>query len=48
MATMDPKTSPLAQLKDPSLLKTDALINGEWVGGAVTAMSTPCQRPRLL
>jgi hypothetical protein len=24
MATMDPKTSPLAQLKDPSLLKTDA------------------------
>ena len=34
MATMDPKTSPLAQLKDPSLLKTDALINGEWVGGA--------------
>ncbi len=34
MATTDPKTSPLAQLKDPSLLKTDALINGEWVGGA--------------
>lgn len=34
MATIDPKTSPLAQLKDPSLLKTDALINGEWVGGA--------------
>jgi succinate-semialdehyde dehydrogenase/glutarate-semialdehyde dehydrogenase len=34
MATMDPKTSPLAQLKDPSLLKTDALINGEWVGGS--------------
>ncbi|UXH79761.1 NAD-dependent succinate-semialdehyde dehydrogenase [Roseateles amylovorans] len=31
---MDTKTSPLAQLKDPSLLKTDALINGEWVGGA--------------
>ena len=26
-------TSPLAQLKDPSLLKTDALINGEWVKG---------------
>jgi succinate-semialdehyde dehydrogenase/glutarate-semialdehyde dehydrogenase len=28
------KTSPLAQLKDPSLLKTDALINGLWVQGA--------------
>ena len=27
-------TSPLSQLKDPSLLKTDALINGQWVGGA--------------
>ncbi|HEY9096763.1 MAG TPA: NAD-dependent succinate-semialdehyde dehydrogenase [Hydrogenophaga sp.] len=31
---MDMKTSPLAQLNDPSLLKTDALINGEWVKGA--------------
>jgi succinate-semialdehyde dehydrogenase / glutarate-semialdehyde dehydrogenase len=30
---MDMKTSPLAQLKDPSLLKTDALVNGEWVKG---------------
>lgn len=30
---MDTPVSPLAQLKDPSLLKTDALINGEWVGG---------------
>ncbi|WP_022980881.1 NAD-dependent succinate-semialdehyde dehydrogenase [Ideonella sp. B508-1] len=29
---MDSSTSPLALLKDPSLLKTDALINGEWVG----------------
>jgi succinate-semialdehyde dehydrogenase / glutarate-semialdehyde dehydrogenase len=28
------KTSPLAQLKDPSLLKTDALINGEWLKGS--------------
>jgi len=27
-------TSPLAQLKDPSLLKTDAFINGQWVSGA--------------
>src|SRR5690606_10320607 len=26
--------SPLAQLKDPSLLKTDALIDGQWVSGA--------------
>jgi len=31
---MDMKTSPLALLKDPSLLKTDALINGEWVKGS--------------
>ena len=27
-------TSPLSLLKDPSLLKTDALINGEWVAGS--------------
>ena len=27
-------TSPLAQLKDPSLLKTDALIDGQWIAGA--------------
>jgi succinate-semialdehyde dehydrogenase/glutarate-semialdehyde dehydrogenase len=31
---MDTKTSPLALLKDSTLLKTDALINGEWVQGA--------------
>ncbi len=30
---MDTKTSPLALLNDPSLLKTDALIGGEWVAG---------------
>ncbi|HAJ12659.1 MAG: NAD-dependent succinate-semialdehyde dehydrogenase [Hydrogenophaga sp.] len=30
---MDMKTSPLAQLNDPSLLKTDGLINGQWVPG---------------
>jgi len=30
---MDAKTSPLALLKDPSLLKTDALIGGKWVKG---------------
>ena len=28
---MDMKSSPLALLKDPSLLKTQSLINGEWV-----------------
>src|SRR4051812_46876705 len=28
---MDMKTSPLSMLKDPSLLKTDALIGGEWI-----------------
>ena len=27
-------TSPLALLNDPSLLKTDALINGQWVAGS--------------
>ena len=31
---MDMKTSPLALLNDPSLLKTDALINGQWVKGS--------------
>ena len=31
---MDMKTSPLAQLKDPSLFKTDALINGKWVSSS--------------
>ncbi len=28
------KTSPLSLLKDPTLLKTDALVNGLWVKGA--------------
>ncbi len=31
---MDARTSPLALLKDPSLLKTDGLINGKWVKGS--------------
>jgi succinate-semialdehyde dehydrogenase/glutarate-semialdehyde dehydrogenase len=31
---MDAKTSPLSTLDDPSLLRTDALIHGEWVGAA--------------
>ena len=30
---MDMPTSPLSLLNDPSLLKTDALINGQWVAG---------------
>ena len=30
---MDMKTSPLALLKDPSLLKTDALVKGVWTPG---------------
>ena len=30
---MDMKTSPLATLNDPGLLKTDALIGGQWVAG---------------
>jgi succinate-semialdehyde dehydrogenase/glutarate-semialdehyde dehydrogenase len=31
---MDMKTSPLATLNDPALLKTNALIDGEWVAAA--------------
>ncbi|WHZ11220.1 MAG: Succinate-semialdehyde dehydrogenase [NAD(P)+] [Burkholderiaceae bacterium] len=31
---MDMKTSPLSRLKDASLLKTDALIDGKWIKGA--------------
>ncbi|MES2978446.1 MAG: NAD-dependent succinate-semialdehyde dehydrogenase [Pseudomonadota bacterium] len=30
---MDMKSSPISLLKDPSLLKTDSLINGQWVKG---------------
>ena len=30
---MDTRTSPLALLKDPGLLKTDGLINGKWIKG---------------
>jgi len=30
---MDMKVSPLSLLKDPALLKTDALINGQWLAG---------------
>ncbi len=41
---MDMKTSPLALLADPSLLKTDALVGGAWVGaqtGARFAVTDP-------
>jgi succinate-semialdehyde dehydrogenase/glutarate-semialdehyde dehydrogenase len=31
---MDMKTSPIATLNDAGLLKTDALIGGEWIAGA--------------
>ncbi len=30
---MDTKTSPLAALADPTLLKTEALVNGQWLAG---------------
>ena len=33
---MTDRTSPLSALDDPSLLKTQALINGEWVAGKTT------------
>ncbi|MCX7224518.1 MAG: NAD-dependent succinate-semialdehyde dehydrogenase [Burkholderiales bacterium] len=38
---MDMKTSPLALLKDPSLLKTDSLINGQWVAAPTAGGSGP-------
>ena len=31
---MDIKATPLSRLQDPSLLKTDAFINGQWVAGS--------------
>ena len=34
---MDMKTSPLSLLKDPTLFKTDALINGQWIKGSCAA-----------
>ena len=36
---MDMKTSPLATLTDPGLLKTDALIGGEWVAAGAAGAS---------
>ena len=34
MHPMDMKTSPLSLLNDPSLFKTDALVNGQWLAGS--------------
>jgi len=39
--TATPTASPLTLLKDPSLLKTDALINGLWVKGPLTPTGSP-------
>jgi succinate-semialdehyde dehydrogenase / glutarate-semialdehyde dehydrogenase len=45
---MDMKTSPLATLNDPKLLKTGALINGEWVaGGARFDVTDPATGQKL-
>jgi succinate-semialdehyde dehydrogenase/glutarate-semialdehyde dehydrogenase len=45
---MDMKTSPLAALKDPSLLKTASLINGEWVAGKASfAVTDPATGAKL-
>jgi len=45
---MDTKTSPLALLKDPSLLKTQSLIGGEWAGAAQTfAINDPATGLKL-
>ena len=45
---MDMKTSPLATLADPTLLKTGALINGEWIaGGARFAVNDPATGGKL-
>jgi len=45
---MDMKTSPLSTLNDPSLLKTDGLINGAWVpGSARFAVTDPATGQEL-
>ncbi|WP_312791831.1 NAD-dependent succinate-semialdehyde dehydrogenase [Diaphorobacter nitroreducens] len=45
---MDMKTSPLSLLKDPSLLKTDALLGGQWfAGGARFAVHDPATGLKL-
>jgi len=46
---MDMKTSPLAALNDPTLLKTDALVNGEWLkGSARFDVTDPATGARLV
>ena len=45
---MNDKTSPLAALADSSLLKTQALINGEWVAGKTSfAVTDPATSAHL-
>ncbi len=45
---MDMKTSPLATLADPTLLKTNALINGEWLSGSARfAVNDPATGGKL-
>jgi succinate-semialdehyde dehydrogenase / glutarate-semialdehyde dehydrogenase len=45
---MSTQTSPLSTLKDPSLLKTDGLINGEWVAnGSRFAVTDPATGQEL-
>ncbi len=48
---MDTKASPLATLNDPGLLRTDGLINGEWVAGnarfAVTDPATGAELTKV-
>ena len=45
---MDMKTSPLALLKDPSLLKTDAFINNQWIqGGSTFEVTDPATGRKL-
>jgi succinate-semialdehyde dehydrogenase / glutarate-semialdehyde dehydrogenase len=46
---MDSKTTPLSSLADPGLLKTDGLINGEWVpGSARFAVDDPATGEELV
>jgi succinate-semialdehyde dehydrogenase/glutarate-semialdehyde dehydrogenase len=46
---MDMKTSPLASLNDPGLLKTDALVGGEWAaGGARFDVNDPATGLKLV
>ena len=45
---MNTLTSPLAQLADPGLLKTAALVDGEWLAGSSRfAVCDPATGARL-